>query len=42
LVALLNAVTQVAARVLDGDEQGFVELMEQGKAFLAQRPEDRP
>ena len=42
LVALLNAVTQVAARVLDGDEEGFVELMEQGKAFLAQRPEDRP
>jgi len=42
LVALLNAVTQVAARVLDRDEQGFVELMEQGKAFLAQRPEDRP
>ena len=42
LVALLNAVTQVAARVLDGDEKGFVELMEQGKAFLAGRPEDRP
>ena len=35
LVALLNAVTQIAARVLDQDERGFVALMEQGKAFLA-------
>lgn len=42
LVTLLNAVTQVAGRVLDGDQQGFVELMAQGKAFLARRPEDRP
>ncbi|MCW8902664.1 MULTISPECIES: prephenate dehydrogenase/arogenate dehydrogenase family protein [Sedimenticola] len=42
LVTLLNAVTQVAGRVLDGDEQGFVDLMAQGKAFLARRPEDRP
>ncbi|WP_260292966.1 bifunctional chorismate mutase/prephenate dehydrogenase [Sedimenticola hydrogenitrophicus] len=42
LVTLLNAVTQVAGRVLDGDEQGFVELMAHGKAFLARRPEDRP
>ncbi|MEE9358715.1 prephenate dehydrogenase/arogenate dehydrogenase family protein [Candidatus Vondammii sp. HM_W22] len=42
LVALLNAVTQVAGRVLDGDEKGFVELMEQGKQFLAGRPGDRP
>ncbi|MCW8945419.1 MAG: prephenate dehydrogenase/arogenate dehydrogenase family protein [Sedimenticola sp.] len=42
LVTLLNAVTQVAGRVLDGDEKGFVELMAQGKAFLARRPEDRP
>ncbi len=42
LVALLGAVTQVAARVLDGDEAGFVELMEEGKAFLAGRPADRP
>ncbi|WP_428608778.1 prephenate dehydrogenase/arogenate dehydrogenase family protein [Sedimenticola sp.] len=42
LVNLLNAVTQVAGRVLDGDESGFVALMEQGKAFLARRPEDRP
>jgi chorismate mutase/prephenate dehydrogenase len=32
----------VAGRVLDSDEQGFVELMAQGKAFLAGRPEDRP
>lgn len=42
LVTLLNAVTQVAGRILDGDEQGFVELMAQGKAFLVRRPEDRP
>ncbi len=42
LMALMNAVTQMAARVLDGDEQGFVDLMEQGKKFLAGRPEDRP
>ncbi len=42
LMALMNAVTQMAARVLDGDEQGFVTLMEQGKKFLAGRPEDRP
>ncbi|MCB1828932.1 MAG: prephenate dehydrogenase/arogenate dehydrogenase family protein [Chromatiaceae bacterium] len=42
LVALLNAVTQVAARVLDKDESGFVELMEQGKTFLAGRPRNRP
>jgi len=42
LVALLNAVTQVAARVLDQDERGFVELMEQGKTFLAGRPRNRP
>ena len=42
LMTLLNAVTQVAGRVLDGDEQGFVDLMAQGKAFLASRPEDRP
>jgi len=42
LMALMNAVTQLAARVLDGDEQGFVDLMEQGKKFLAGRPEDRP
>jgi chorismate mutase/prephenate dehydrogenase len=42
LVTLLNAVTQVAGRVLDGDEKGFVDLMAQGKAFLARRPEDRP
>lgn len=42
LVALLSAVTQVAAKVLDGDEQGFVELMEQGKRFLAGRPVNRP
>jgi len=42
LVALLNAVTQVAGRVLDSDEKGFVELMAQGKAFLAGRPVDRP
>lgn len=41
LVALLNAVTQVAGRVLDRDERGFVELMEQGKAFLAGRPANR-
>jgi len=42
LISLLNAVTQVAGRVLDRDEAGFVALMEQGKAFLARRPEDRP
>jgi len=42
LVALLNAVTQVAGRVLDRDEAGFVRLMEQGKRFLERRPEDRP
>ncbi len=42
LVSLLNAVTQVAGRVLDRDEQGFVELMAHGKAFLAGRPDDRP
>ncbi|MCP4283217.1 MAG: prephenate dehydrogenase/arogenate dehydrogenase family protein [Gammaproteobacteria bacterium] len=42
LVALLNAVTQVTARVLDQDERGFVELMEQGKTFLAGRPRNRP
>lgn len=42
LMALMNAVTQMAAKVLDGDEQGFVSLMEQGKKFLAGRPEDRP
>ncbi|MCB1761365.1 MAG: prephenate dehydrogenase/arogenate dehydrogenase family protein [Gammaproteobacteria bacterium] len=42
LISLLNAVTQVAGRVLDSDERGFVELMAQGKAFLAGRPEDRP
>jgi len=41
LISLLNAVTQVAGRVLDGDKEGFVELMEQGKAFLAGRPQDR-
>jgi len=41
LVALLNAVTQVAGRVLDKDERGFVELMEQGKTFLAGRPRNR-
>lgn len=42
LVALLNAVTQVAGRVLDRDREGFVRLMEQGKRFLERRPEDRP
>jgi chorismate mutase/prephenate dehydrogenase len=42
LIALLNAVTQVAGKVLDGDEMGFVEMMAQGKAFLAGRPKDRP
>lgn len=42
LIALLNAVTQLAGRVLDRDEQGFVELMAQGKEFLARRPDDRP
>ncbi len=42
LVSLLNAVTQLTGKVLDGDERGFVELMAQGKAFLAGRPEDRP
>ncbi len=42
LVALLNATSQLTARVLDGDEPGFVELMQQGKAFLEGRPEDRP
>lgn len=42
LVALLNAVTQVAGRVLDRDEDGFVRLMEQGKRFLERRPDDRP
>jgi chorismate mutase/prephenate dehydrogenase len=42
LVALLNAVTQVAGRVLDGDEQGFLELMAQGKAFLSGRAEPLP
>jgi chorismate mutase/prephenate dehydrogenase len=42
LVALLNAVTQVAGRVLDGDEQGFVELMAQGKAFLSARAAPSP
>jgi len=42
MMALLNAVTQVAGRVLDGDERGFVELMAQGKAFLDRRPQDRP
>lgn len=42
MISLLNAVTQVAGRVLDQDKQGFVELMEQGKAFLAGRPENRP
>ncbi len=41
LVSLLNAVTQLAGKVLDGDEQGFVTLMEKGKAFLAERPEER-
>ena len=42
LVSLLNGVTQVAGRVLDKDESGFVELMAQGKAFLDRRPHDRP
>jgi len=42
LISLLNGVTQVTGRVLDQDEKGFVELMEQGKAFLAWRPHDRP
>ncbi len=42
LVALLNAVTQVAGRVLDRDREGFVRLMEQGKRFLERRPDDRP
>ena len=42
LIALLNAVTQVAAKVLDGDEPGFVELMQRGKTFLAGRPVNRP
>lgn len=42
LVALLNATSQLAGRVLDGDQPGFVELMQQGKAFLEGRPEDRP
>lgn len=42
LVALLNAVTQVAGRVLDRDEQGFIELMAQGKAFLSGRAERLP
>jgi len=42
LVSLLSAITKVTAKVLDGDQQGFVDLMEQGKAFLAMRPEDRP
>ena len=42
LISLLNAVTQVAGRVLDGDERGFVALMEQGKAFLAGRQKHRP
>lgn len=42
MIALLNAVTQVAGRVLDGDQQGFVEMMAQGKAFLAGRRKDRP
>ncbi|MCP3867382.1 MAG: prephenate dehydrogenase/arogenate dehydrogenase family protein [Gammaproteobacteria bacterium] len=42
LVALLNAVTQVAGRVLDGDEKGFVDLMARGKSFLMRRPEGRP
>ncbi len=42
LVALLGAVTRVAGRVLDRDEQGFIELMAQGKAFLEGRPGGRP
>ena len=42
LIALLNATTQLAGRVLDGDRQGFIELMEQGKSLLASRPVDRP
>ena len=41
LIALLNAVTRLASRVLDQDERGFVELMEQGKRFLTGRPGNR-
>jgi chorismate mutase/prephenate dehydrogenase len=42
LVALLNAVSQVTARVLDGDLDGFTDLMLQGRDFLADRPQDKP
>ena len=42
LFALLNAITQVAGKVVDKDRDGFVELMEQGKCFLEGRPEIRP
>ena len=42
VIALLNATTQLAARVLDGDRDGFIALMQQGKTLLASRPADRP
>ena len=42
LFALLNAVTQVAGKVVDKDQQGLVEMMEKGKRFLEGRPETRP